>query len=88
MAGRGPGAGKLADRNQLLVRADLPLVNNAGCTHLVVIHSSDRSSWRRDWFSATRIKIIEIGPGRTVQRIERYMGEIRDMFNFSHDILS
>ena len=63
-----------------------PLVEDAGCTHLIVTHASDGSPWRRDRFPGT--EVIEIRPGRTMKRVEGFMGDFRDMFNFSGDILS
>ena len=63
-----------------------PLVEHAGCTHLVVTHSSDGSPWRRDRFPDTTV--LEIRPGRTMRRTEGFAGETRDMFNFSEDIRS
>ena len=63
-----------------------PLVEDVGCTHLIVTHASDGSPWRRDRFPGT--EVIEIRPGRTVRRIEGCMGDFRDMLNFSGDILS
>lgn len=63
-----------------------PLVEQAGCTHLIVTHSEDGSPWRRDRFPDTAI--IEVRPGRTMKRTEGFMGEARDMFNFSEDIRS
>ena len=63
-----------------------PLVEQAGCTHLIVTHSSDGSPWRRDWFPD--MTVLEIRPGRTMRRAEGFMGETRDMFNFSEDIRS
>ena len=63
-----------------------PLVQQAGCTHLVITHSSDGSPWRRDRFPDTTV--LEIRPGRTMRRTEGFAGERRDMFNFSEDIRS
>ena len=63
-----------------------PLVDDASCTHLIVTHASDGSPWRRDRFPGT--EVIEIRPGRTMGRIEGVIGDFRDMFNFSGDILS
>ena len=63
-----------------------PLVEQAGCTHLIVTHSEDASPWRRDRFPDTTV--IEIRPGRTMRRTEGPMGETLDMFNFSEDIRS
>lgn len=63
-----------------------PLVEQAGCTHLVVTHSSDGSPWRRDRFPDT--EVLEIRPGRTMRRTQGFAGEKRDMFNFSEDIQS
>ena len=63
-----------------------PLIEQAGCTHLIVTHSEDASPWRRDRFPDTAV--IEIRPGRTMRRTEGFMGEDRDMFNFSEDIRS
>jgi len=63
-----------------------PLVKQAGCTHLIVTHSSDGSPWRRDRFPDTTI--IEVRPGRTMRRTEGLLGETLDMFNFSEDIRS
>ena len=63
-----------------------PLVEQAGCTHLIVTHSSDGSPWHRDIFPDTTI--IEIRPGRTMRRTEGFLGETLDMFKFSEDIRS
>lgn len=63
-----------------------PLIEQAGCTHLIVTHSSDGSPWRRDRYPDTTI--IEVRPGRTMRRTEGFMGETWDMFNFSEDIRS
>ena len=62
-----------------------PLVDQAGCTHLIVTHSSDGSPWRRDRFPNTTV--LEVRPGQTMRRTEGFAGETRDMFNFSEDIL-
>ncbi len=63
-----------------------PLIEDAGCTGLIVTHNSDGSLWRRDLFPGTTV--IEIRPGRTVRRKMGLMGELRDGLNFSDDILS
>ena len=63
-----------------------PLVEQAGCTHLIVTHSSDGSPWRRDRFPDAAV--IEIRPGRTMGRKGGGVGETLDMFNFSVDIRS
>lgn len=63
-----------------------PLVEQAGCTHLIVTHSSDGSPWRRDRFPDTTI--IEVRPDRTMLRTGGFLGETMDMFNFSEDIRS
>ena len=63
-----------------------PLVEDACCTHIIVVHASDGSLWRRDRFPGT--DVIEIRPGRTMKRTEGFMGDTLDMFNFSDDVLS
>ncbi len=63
-----------------------PLVEHAGCTHLIVTHSSEGSPWPRNRFPNT--VVLEIRPGRTMRRKEGFAGEKRDMFNFSADIHS
>ena len=59
-----------------------PLVEDAGCTHLIVTHSSDGSPWRRDWFPDT--VVLEVRPDRTMSRTG---SDILDMFNFSEDAI-
>ena len=63
-----------------------PLVRDAGCTHLIVSHSSDGSPWQRDRFPDTQI--IEIRPGQSVGRSKGFMSETLDMFKFKKEIRS
>lgn len=63
-----------------------PLVTQAGCTHLIVTHLFDGSTWRRDGFDAT---VLEIRPRRSTQRHEGVFGmagDFLDMLNFTDAI--